>query len=428
MDKKVVIIVAILVIVSVILLTLALNPESKPDSQQTPQQANQHIANPASVYCSEQGGVVDIRGSLDGQTGYCVFPGGTECEEWSFYRGECPEEEAPPENQTVTKPAGVLSNRTSIGAVAKTQLLPLTQWTDSKISIDVPTGWEVHTGGECATKSVLARDPRSGLKQLFYFSEAGPVYTNRQAKENDEEYMSMGGYPVMWYDSPVVDPLTSKNYLENFHTLVSGRIIQEVFPEAPIMENINVISVENQDMPSFAADVKLIRAEFTQNGKAGEGYFYVMTADTGVGLGYGIMVVGITAPNGLLDLLAPSLKESIGSFAVSQDYVSACIKAGNKALSGALKTGHILSSTSDVIMGAWETKLETESRMSEQWSDAMLGTTRLYDPDMDEVYEVTPEFLDYYAVHSDEFEMSSLQELPDSKWSYPPLNGGAYIY
>jgi putative hemolysin len=48
------------------------------------------IANPASVYCEEQGGTVVFR--LDeegGQRGICVFDDGSECDEWEFYRGEC---------------------------------------------------------------------------------------------------------------------------------------------------------------------------------------------------------------------------------------------------------------------------------------------------------------------------------------------------
>ncbi|MDH4118236.1 MAG: DUF333 domain-containing protein [Acidimicrobiia bacterium] len=48
------------------------------------------IANPASVFCEEHDGTVEIRADSDGsQTGYCVFDDGTECEEWAYYRGEC---------------------------------------------------------------------------------------------------------------------------------------------------------------------------------------------------------------------------------------------------------------------------------------------------------------------------------------------------
>ncbi|MBI1492620.1 putative hemolysin [Halocynthiibacter styelae] len=44
------------------------------------------LANPASVYCSEQGGEVVIRNTEEGQTGDCHLPGGRVIEEWEFYR------------------------------------------------------------------------------------------------------------------------------------------------------------------------------------------------------------------------------------------------------------------------------------------------------------------------------------------------------
>ena len=50
----------------------------------------EQIANPASVYCDEQGHNLEIRTNADGsQTGYCIFDDGTECEEWAYYRKEC---------------------------------------------------------------------------------------------------------------------------------------------------------------------------------------------------------------------------------------------------------------------------------------------------------------------------------------------------
>lgn len=47
------------------------------------------LANPASVFCEENGGTLEIRDEAEGQVGYCVFPDGSECEEWAYYRGEC---------------------------------------------------------------------------------------------------------------------------------------------------------------------------------------------------------------------------------------------------------------------------------------------------------------------------------------------------
>jgi putative hemolysin len=49
------------------------------------------IANPASVFCEEQGGTVDIRDDAEGegQIGICILPDNSECEEWAYFRGEC---------------------------------------------------------------------------------------------------------------------------------------------------------------------------------------------------------------------------------------------------------------------------------------------------------------------------------------------------
>lgn len=48
------------------------------------------MPNPASVNCTEKGGKLDIRkDAKGGETGVCVFPDGSECEEWAFFRGAC---------------------------------------------------------------------------------------------------------------------------------------------------------------------------------------------------------------------------------------------------------------------------------------------------------------------------------------------------
>ena len=51
------------------------------------------MANPASEYCVQAGGVLDIREKPDSsQYGVCIFPNKKECEEWALFRGECPED------------------------------------------------------------------------------------------------------------------------------------------------------------------------------------------------------------------------------------------------------------------------------------------------------------------------------------------------
>jgi hypothetical protein len=48
------------------------------------------MPNPASAFCVEQGFRSEIRTATDGsQFGVCVFPDGSECDEWAYFRGEC---------------------------------------------------------------------------------------------------------------------------------------------------------------------------------------------------------------------------------------------------------------------------------------------------------------------------------------------------
>lgn len=47
------------------------------------------LPNPASQFCEEQGYTLEMREEEGGTAGYCLFPDGTECDEWAFYRGEC---------------------------------------------------------------------------------------------------------------------------------------------------------------------------------------------------------------------------------------------------------------------------------------------------------------------------------------------------
>ena len=49
------------------------------------------IPNPAAEKCLEEGNEYDIKVAEDGsQYGMCTLPDGTECDAWSYYRGECP--------------------------------------------------------------------------------------------------------------------------------------------------------------------------------------------------------------------------------------------------------------------------------------------------------------------------------------------------
>jgi len=66
----------------------------RPGGEATPTSQPGGIPNPASKYCVDQGYKLEIRSDESGnQYGVCIFPDGSECEEWAFFRGECAYEE-----------------------------------------------------------------------------------------------------------------------------------------------------------------------------------------------------------------------------------------------------------------------------------------------------------------------------------------------
>jgi putative hemolysin len=88
--------------------------------QPSPLATQADMANPASVFCEEQGGRLEIRTDASGgQAGFCMFADGSECEEWAYFRGEC-------------APAGVITATSTAAEVVVPAAAP-------------PEGWEVYT-------------------------------------------------------------------------------------------------------------------------------------------------------------------------------------------------------------------------------------------------------------------------------------------
>jgi putative hemolysin len=79
---------------------------------QAPLNQKATLANPASVFCINNGGRSEITTAADGsQGGMCVFANGTSCDEWAFYRGEC-------------KPGGQVNNGTNTNPNISPNIIP----------------------------------------------------------------------------------------------------------------------------------------------------------------------------------------------------------------------------------------------------------------------------------------------------------------
>jgi putative hemolysin len=70
-----------------------------------------NMPNPASVYCEENGGKLEMRQDASGGiAGICVFADGSECDEWAYFRGECKPGGAPSASPTPITDAELTSD------------------------------------------------------------------------------------------------------------------------------------------------------------------------------------------------------------------------------------------------------------------------------------------------------------------------------
>lgn len=98
------------------------------------------LANPASVYCQEQGYTLEMRTDADGgQYGVCIFPDGTECDEWAFFRGECGPQEGGA--QAVEEPTAEPTAEIWINPVQQAGLEDTVEIEVLELNMDASTGY-----------------------------------------------------------------------------------------------------------------------------------------------------------------------------------------------------------------------------------------------------------------------------------------------
>lgn len=157
-------------------------PEEQPETQ---------IANPASVYCEEQGGTLEIRTAADGsQSGYCKLKDGTECEEWAYFRGECPVKEEP--SQVEETPEVITQEPTGPIKIADINPNPVDTLTDAVIK-----KWGVDCKKE-TTDLAKATCVLNWQKQKMHFCVRGREGPNYDDCNMDMEFNEVvpGSFPV----------------------------------------------------------------------------------------------------------------------------------------------------------------------------------------------------------------------------------------
>jgi len=308
--------------------------------------------------------------------------------------------------------------------------LALEDYNGSFFTLKKPRSWQIVTGGTCSTFAFILQDPAMPLRQVFYFSEIGQVYTSQQRKAFDYQYMAGGGYPVAWIEMPVVDPLTPSNFLRSFEEIAHTRLAKQFIPNFPELQNLQIISAMPQ-AGFIAGRTELIRALFTREGQVGEGLFLVTVARPisvpGVpgGTTSGMNIVGISAPKNEFPQMEQLLESILASFKISPTYVRNCINQQAAAFGAVSDNGHTVRGAADIVAEGWNKRSRAEDIMAEKTKDAFRDITRLYDPETKEVYEFPSDFVEQYDRNRNRYQLNDLQRLPDNSdlWNKATRDG-----
>jgi putative hemolysin len=77
-------------VITLIVLTACTTPQVQSPGSVATDMPQANMPNPASVYCEQNGNTLEIHTAADGsQNGVCVFPDGSICDEWAYFRREC---------------------------------------------------------------------------------------------------------------------------------------------------------------------------------------------------------------------------------------------------------------------------------------------------------------------------------------------------
>jgi putative hemolysin len=171
------------------------------------------LANPASVFCEENGGRVEIRTVSDGEVGFCVFPDGSECEEWTFFRGECAIKSTYQTPSPEARSELVDAMSQTLGMAVTTENAPFRDY----ISGEIGAGWQataIGTGLDFENFMVVAEGLGEALGQRgwevdFMYAADGPTGTgNGFRKGNALCLLSVGWEPSPDADCPTDQPIS----------------------------------------------------------------------------------------------------------------------------------------------------------------------------------------------------------------------------
>lgn len=239
---------------------------------------------------------------------------------------------------TVFETAGIDPDEET--AESKTEAVyTLVDYDGGVFTMQLPQGWKIMTGGEYAGYAIRAWDPNDPDVQIFYYGELGPYFKSAEAKAQYQS-MSTSNDPLTYL--PVLEDATlagclggMEEYIEVYEALSQENFTPVTIRDFTVLAEKPITTL----LASYAVSESSILASLTsETGAACTGMFEGSILDAGSYEINGVDVApsrsasnifGIIAPEGKFEAAAPTLIQSLTSFAFTDEYIQEAIRQGN---------------------------------------------------------------------------------------------------
>ena len=277
----------------------------------------------------------------------------------------------------------------------------LVPYSCTEFSMDIPEGWTVRSSAMYTGMfhAIHVFDPEKPVNQIFFMLKMEPMFPD----ENSRAMMALSSDLFGKY--PILTNVSTQGVFEIFPQFADAMNATADYADiqTPYIADFSVTeSFESiQGMSSVAISPAILRANFTQDGTAGEGMF---TADVvpfamGTGMGYYSVynLTVLSAEKGTFQDWQPTLSKSLSSLDYTREFQSFAMSQSNQAADTSQSLSQSASEMSDSIMSSWENRNKSQDIMSQKQSDATLGYERIVDTETGEIYKIDNGFTDWYS-------------------------------
>lgn len=325
--------------------------------------------------------------------------------------------------KTVTNSDGTKTVKTERGIkVTQTaaKAVQTEKYETADFSITIPKGWKVTAGGANIYHTIRVSDPNEPLNGMFILLKAECLLHSEAGKAAYQSLYNMGNTQLALFANAVVlENPSTENFFKiftsygDFASKMDTTYAGFAFPR---YDNFTVTErfASNSNMKAYSLGEELLRATFTDGGKAGEGMFTASVVDFGSStisdgtvVGYRLNqadggyymaynIVAVTAAKDTFIEWESVLTECMKTLDYSENFVNATNQASNEKVALSKQISQNFNQAMDSMMSSWESRNKSRDIISQKQSDATLGYERVYDTETNEIYRATNGFSDVY--------------------------------